>query len=94
MTVPEAIRALLEEFHLEEHIDMVRDEAKYDLEFKGLSSEHPRVTRFREAVQALRDSLCTATSTPETLGNVPVDEQRSITWGHYVDASSTGRGRG
>lgn len=57
MTTREALAALFNEFHIEEFIECVRDEAKYDETFRGLSSEHPRVQRFREVCQVLREQV-------------------------------------
>lgn len=57
MTDREAVQALFNEYHLEEHVEMVRDEAKYDPAFKGLSAEHPRVTRFLEVCRTLKAAL-------------------------------------
>lgn len=54
MTVRQAITALLDDFHLEEFEEVFRDEAKQDRAFHGMSSEHPRVQRFRAVCQTLR----------------------------------------
>ena len=54
MTLADAITALLEEYRLEDFVDAVRDEVRGDDSFAGLSWDHPRVTRFREACAALR----------------------------------------
>jgi len=63
MTLQEAIRALFEEFYLDEHIEMVIDEAKYDETWPGLSSQHPRVQRFREVCKILRTAMTTSEAT-------------------------------
>jgi len=63
MTLQDALRALFEEYYLDEHIEMVRDEAKYDETFQGLSSEHPRVQRFREVCHTLRAAMTTMEAT-------------------------------
>ena len=57
MTLHDALRALFEEFYLDEHIEMVRDEAKADPGFTGPSWEHPRVQRFREVCTTLRAAM-------------------------------------
>jgi hypothetical protein len=56
MTVPEAIAYLLDEFRLEEYVDVVRDDAREEDGFEGLSWDHPKVQRFQEACAALRAS--------------------------------------
>jgi len=54
MTLHEAIVTLLDEFELPLFEDLIRDEAKYDASFTGLSTEHPRVQTFRSVCQTLR----------------------------------------
>ena len=54
LTLPEAIRALFDEFHLDDVIDNVRDEVRADPNFEGLSSDHPKVIRFKEVCSVLR----------------------------------------
>ena len=54
MSLQEAIAALVDEFHLEEFTELIRDEVKGDQAHGGLSSTHPRVQRFREICQTLR----------------------------------------
>jgi hypothetical protein len=54
MTVAEAIAYLLDEFRLEEYIDVVRDDAREEEGFEGLSWDHPKVQRFQEACATLR----------------------------------------
>jgi hypothetical protein len=54
MTLEDAITALLEEYHLGEFEDLIRDEVKAEPTFDGLSVDHPRVRRFRDVVHALR----------------------------------------
>lgn len=56
MTLQEAITALLDEYHLEDMADMVRDEVRGDPGFSGLSQNHPRVQRFHEVYRTLRDA--------------------------------------
>lgn len=53
MTLQEAVKALLDEYHLEDMVDIVRDDAKADPEFEGLSKDHPRVQRFHEMYRTL-----------------------------------------
>lgn len=54
MTLHEALDALLNEYGLESAEDLVRDEAKQDPEYDGLSCNHPKVVRFREVCRVLR----------------------------------------
>ena len=54
MTVKEALTALLDEFYIEEFVECVRDEVKGDPEHDGLSKDHPKVLRFQEICQTLR----------------------------------------
>ena len=55
MTISEALTALFDEYYLEEHIEMVRDDVKSDPQgFEGLSQDHPKVRRFREVCTTLR----------------------------------------
>lgn len=54
MTLHEAITALLDDYQLEDWVDVVRDDAKQDRAFSGLSSEHPRVKRFMAICEVLR----------------------------------------
>lgn len=56
MTPQEAVTALLEEFDLPSFEDAIRDEAKYDEAWDGLSQDHPRVQRFREVCRVLREA--------------------------------------
>lgn len=56
MTLHEAITALLDEYQLEDFVDVFRDDAKADRSFTGLSHEHPRVQRFVEMCRVLRES--------------------------------------
>lgn len=57
MTPTEAITALLTEYELEQFIDVYRDDAKADPDYKGLSENHPKVQRFREICQTLRNAV-------------------------------------
>ena len=54
MTLPDALRALLDEYHVEEFVECVRDEVRGDPEFTGLSNDHPKVQRFRDVCRVLR----------------------------------------
>jgi len=63
MTLQDALRALFEEYYLDEHIEMVRDEAKYDDTFQGLSVDHPRVQRIRDVCNTLRKAMTTTEAT-------------------------------
>lgn len=57
MTLHDAITLLLDDYQLADHVEMVRDDAKADPEFHGLSAEHPRVKRFQAVVERLREAL-------------------------------------
>ena len=57
MTLTEALTALLTEYELEGFIEFVRDDAKADPAWEGLSHDHPRVKRFQEVCQTLRKVL-------------------------------------
>ncbi|HVQ14732.1 MAG TPA: hypothetical protein VMS40_14120 [Vicinamibacterales bacterium] len=57
MTLHDAITLLLDDYQLADHVEMVRDDAKYDTAFQGLSAEHPRVLRFQEVVETLRAAV-------------------------------------
>ena len=57
MTLHEAITALFDEFQLDDIAEIVRDDVKADPAFEGLSQDHPRVRRFREVCQILREAL-------------------------------------
>jgi hypothetical protein len=59
LTLHDAIKLLLDDYQLADHIEMVRDDAKYDESFQGLSSEHPRVQRFRDVIETLRAAINT-----------------------------------
>lgn len=51
----EALVWLLEDFRLEDCLDIVTDDAKRDLALTGgFSGDHPRVKRFTEVVEILR----------------------------------------
>ena len=55
MTLHDAIAALLTEYHLEEWIEVFRDDVKAEAAEMGiLSAEHPRIQRFREVCRTLR----------------------------------------
>ena len=54
MTLQDALTALLDEYHIEEFIDCVRDEVRGDPGFDGLSKDHPKVQRFAEVCRTLR----------------------------------------
>ena len=54
MTLTDALTALLDEYHLDEWIDVIRDDAKYDQAWDGLSQDHPRVKRFVEVCATVR----------------------------------------
>lgn len=54
MTLQDALTALLDEYHIEEFVECVRDEAKSDPAFTGYSKDHPRVQRFQEICRVLR----------------------------------------
>lgn len=56
MKLTEALTALFDEYHLEEFVECVRDEAKHDPDFHGLSHEHPTVRRFQEICRTLREA--------------------------------------
>lgn len=53
MRLHEAVKALLDEYHLEDLVELARDDAKADPEFDGLSSDHPKVQRFHEVYRTL-----------------------------------------
>ena len=54
MTLHEAITALFDEFQLDDIAEIVRDDAKADPTFEGLSQDHPRVQRYQELVRTLK----------------------------------------
>lgn len=58
MDLREAIKALIEEYHLADYAYDVRGRAVGSQDgFEGNSWDHPKVKRFSEAVSALEDSL-------------------------------------
>ena len=57
MTLRDAIAALLTEYELEGFVEVVRDDAKADPTWEGLSQDHPRVKRFQEVCLTLRTAL-------------------------------------
>lgn len=57
LSLHDAIRWLLDDFDLPACLEIVRDDAKQDETFTGLSSEHPRVLRFRDVCETLRAAV-------------------------------------
>jgi hypothetical protein len=57
MELKEAIRILLKEEHLEDWIYDVRERTHEDSGWKGDSWEHPRVVRFGEVCNTLKEYL-------------------------------------
>ena len=63
MTLREAITALLVEYELEGFDEVFRDDAKQDRQYTGLSENHPKVQKFRQCCQVLRDRTSEAVMT-------------------------------
>ncbi len=57
MTVQEALKVLLREESIEDFIYNVRERAAGDPAFKGNTWDHPRITRYNDACQALKAEL-------------------------------------
>jgi hypothetical protein len=55
MDIREAIKVLLDEESIGDYIYTVRERAGNDATFTGNSWDHPRVTRYQEALTALRE---------------------------------------
>lgn len=53
----EALRELLDDYHLEDFIYDVREGLDLPADFEGSTWEHPKVVRFGEIVTTLRESL-------------------------------------
>ena len=56
MTLQDAVTALLDEYHIEEFIECVRDDVRGDPGFEGLSQDHPKVQRFQDVCRVLREA--------------------------------------
>lgn len=57
MTLREALQIVVRDESLGDHVYSVRDRAAGDATFKGNTWDHPRVTRFSEAVTTLERHL-------------------------------------
>lgn len=90
MTLHEAITSLLDEYYIEEFVEVFRDDAKQDREWVGLSQDHPRVQKFKEVCAALRMALVDSKGgemTVEMNGHRPVlvtTAHRGVFFGYLV----------